>query len=114
MKRGISFMIVLPLVLSLVLGVNLFAQITQDKETKLDRIEGLVKSIDKAKSTFSIQQTDTSKVLWQITFDQNTKFTYRNSASSVDDLKEGQRVVCLGKAGTTGKLTAARVDMRTK
>jgi len=110
MKRGISIVIVL----SLVLGVGLFAQITQDKETKLDRVEGLVKSIDKAKSTFSIQQTDTSKVLWQISFDQNTKFTYRNSAASIDELKEGQRVVCLGKAGTTGKLTAARVDMRTR
>jgi cytochrome c-type biogenesis protein CcmE len=110
MKRGISIVIVL----SLVLGVGLFAQITQDKETKLDRVEGLVQSIDKAKSTFSIQQTDTSKVLWQIAFDQNTKFTYRNSAASIDELKEGQRVVCLGKAGTTGKLTAARVDMRTR
>lgn len=110
MKRGISIVIVL----ALVLGAGLFAQITQDKETKLDRVEGLVKSIDKAKSTFSVQQTDTSKVLWQIAFDQNTKFTYRNSASSVDDLKEGQRVVCLGKAGSTGKLTAVRVDMRTK
>jgi len=110
MKRGISIVIVL----SLVLGVGLFAQITQDKETKLDRVEGLVKSIDKVKSTFSIQQTDTSKVLWQISFDQNTKFTYRNSAASIDELKEGQRVVCLGKAGTTGKLTAARVDMRTR
>ncbi len=114
MKRGISFVIVLTLVLLLAPGAGLFAQITQDKETKLDRVEGLVKSVDKAKSTFSIQQTDTSKVLWQIAFDQNTKFTYRNSASSVDDLKEGQRVVCLGKAGTTGKLTAARVDLRTK
>jgi hypothetical protein len=110
MKRGISIMIVL----SLVLGVGLFAQIKQDAATKLDRIEGLVKSIDKAKSTFSVQQTDTSTVLWQISFDGNTKFTYRNSASSFDDLKEGQRVVCLGKAGTTGKLAASRVDMRTK
>lgn len=114
MERRISFMIVLPLVVSLVLGASLFAQAAQEKGSKLDRVEGLVQSIDKAKSTFSVQQAGTSKILWQITFDQNTKFTYRNSASSLNDLKQGQHVICLGKAGATGKLSAERVDMRTK
>ena len=114
MKRGISIVIASPLVLSLVLGAGLFAQIKQDTQTKLDRIEGLVQSIDKAKSTFSIQQMDTTQALWKITFDEKTKFTYRNNASSVADLKQGLRVVCLGKAGATGNLKAERVDMRTK
>ncbi len=114
MKRGVSILFVSLLVLSLVVAAGAFAQIKQDTKTKLDRIEGLVQSVDKEKSTFSVQQMDTTQALWKISFDEKTKFTYRNNASSVKDLKQGLRVVCLGKAGATGTLKAERVDMRTK
>ncbi len=114
MKRGISVLFASLLALSLVLAASTFAQVKQDTKTKLDRIEGLVQSVDKAKSTFSVQQMDPTQALWKISFDEKTKFTYRNNASSVDDLKQGVRVVCLGKAGATGTLKAERVDLRTK
>ena len=49
MKRGIPAVMVLVLAVALVLSVGLFAQVTKDKQTGLDRIEGRVQSINKDK-----------------------------------------------------------------
>jgi hypothetical protein len=112
MKRGMSIVIVLPLLLSLIFSAGLLAQVQQDARSKLDRIEGTVRTINKDKSTLTIQQTGNVKAVWEVTYTDQTKFTYRNSASSLDQVKEGQRVVCLGKAEGTGKMSAVRIDMR--
>jgi len=114
MNRGISRMCALLLVVLLVLVSVPFAQVQKDAKSGLDRLEGTVRSIDKNASTITIQQMGTSKAIWKIDYNKETKFTYRNSASTVDEVKEGRRVICLGKAEGTGKLAAARVDVRTK
>ncbi len=114
MKRGIGIVIVQALVFSLVFGAGLFAQLRQDSKTKLDRVEGTVRSINKDKSTLTIQQAGTVKAAWQVTYNEQTKFTYRNSPASLDQVKEGKRVICLGKAEGANSLHATRIDMRTK
>jgi hypothetical protein len=114
MNRGISRMCVLLVVVLLVLVTVPFAQVQKDSRSGLDRVEGLVRSIDKDASTISIQQAGTVKAIWTISYNKDTKFTYRNSASTIDEVKDGRRVICLGKAEGTAKFAAARVDVRTK
>ena len=114
MNRGISRMFALLLVVLLVLVSVPFAQVQKDARSGLDKLEGTVRGIDKNTSTITLQQTGTTGAIWKITYNKDTKFTYRNAASTIDEVKENRRVVCLGKAGATGNLAAARVDVRTK
>jgi len=49
-----------------------------------------------------------------VVFSDATKFTYRNEPSSVELVKDGRRVICLGKFDDSGKFRAARIDVRDK
>ena len=113
MRRSVSGLLVVCLVLTLVLVPGLLAQVTKDAKTGLDRLEGTVVSIDKDKSTIMIRQRTGSAAVWTISFDANTKFTYRNEASTVDEVKDGRRVIILAKVGPENKIAASRVDVRT-
>ena len=114
MKRSISCVLVVGLVCLLVLAPGLLAQATKDAKTGLDRVEGYVTSIDKDKSAVSIRQKSGTNVVWKIVYNADTKFTYRNSPSSVDEVKDGRRVICLGKFDDKSTMTASRIDIRTK
>jgi hypothetical protein len=114
MRREISIVIAVALACSLVLVSGLYAQIKKDAKTGLDRLEGTVQLIDKEKSIITIRQSGTPNAVWDVVYDAQTKFTFRNEASSFDEVKEGRRVICLGKADTKGRLVAGRVDIRNK
>lgn len=114
MKRSFSWVVVLMLISSLVIAPGLFSQIKQDPKTKLDEIQGTVQSIDKKAMTMVIRETGTSNLDYTIIYNDKTSFTYRNGKGSIDDLKEGLRVVAIGKAEGATKLNAARIDIRTK
>jgi hypothetical protein len=78
-----------------------------------DRIDGAVKGIDKNAKMFTVRlrgKTMTREVM----YDDKTQFTYRNKKSSVDELKDDNRVICLGKLNDKGQLMATRVDVREK
>jgi hypothetical protein len=114
MKRGIATILATALVLSLGVVAGLHAQAKKDEATKLDRLEGTVVSIDKAKSELKIRQRGTTSTEWTIAFTPETKFTYRNAPATLDKVKENLRVICLGTFGTEkSKMTAARIDVRT-
>ncbi len=114
MRRDITLMLVVVLVASIVLVPGLSAQAKKDPKTGLDRLEGFVTSVDKDKSTIMVRQSgSTSIVAWTIAYTADTKFTYRNEAGSLDDVKEGRRVIVLGKFGEGTKMTADRIDVRT-
>ena len=117
MRRGIPAVMVLALAVTLVLSVGLYAQVTKDKETGLDRIEGRVQSINKDKSTLTVQEsgggTSGGKAVWQVSFDTVTKFTMRNQPAKLEDVKDGLRVIVLGKYGNN-VMKAARIDVRTE
>jgi hypothetical protein len=114
MKRQISIMIALALTVSLVLVSGAYSQMKKEPVSGLDRLDGTVQSIDKATSTITIRQRGTINLQWQIVYSKDTRFTYRNGPSSFDEVKEGRRVICLGKGEGTGRLVATRVDIRTK
>jgi len=114
MKRSISWAIVLMLISSLVLAPGLFSQIKQDPQSKLDSIEGTVQSIDKVKMTLVVRERGTSNLDYTIIYNDKTTYTYRNGPAKVEDVKDGVRIVVLGKAEGANKLNAARIDIRQK
>ncbi len=112
MRRGIPVVVILALCLTLVLGAGVYAQIKKDTKTGLDRIEGTIQALNKEKSTLTIIQSGSTKASWKVIYNDQTKFTMRNKPAKLEDLKDGQRVIILGKAEKE-VLTAVRIDIRT-
>ena len=78
---------------------------------KLTRVEGNVQSIDTATKMVTVRlrgKTNTVPVL----FSDKTLFTFRNKAGSVDEVKDGRRVICLGNYNDKQQLIASRIDIR--
>ena len=94
------------LALSLALTAPLKAQL---KKTKPDRIQGRVQMINKATSTITVRE---GQVPRQVVYDKNTKFTYLNKPATVDEVKDGRRLICVGKFDDKTRLVATRVDVR--
>jgi hypothetical protein len=115
MRRGIASILAIALVSSLALVAGLQAQATKDEKTGLDRLEGVVLSVYKDKSEVRIRQSKTTGTEWTIVYTPETKFTYRNAEGTLENVKEGVRVICLGSfASDKARLTAARIDVRTE
>jgi hypothetical protein len=115
MKKTISSLHVW-LIAALLAGV--FAVGVQAAEEKdFDRLEGLVQLISWDTSTVTVGEHMTAqgnRFPRHVMFNNATKFTYRNEPSSVEMLKEGRRVICLGKYDSAGKFQAIRIDVRNK
>ena len=79
----------------------------QDKK-KESRIEGRVQVINKDKSEIVVQRASSSRT---ITYNSNTKWTKLNKPGSMDDIKEGYRVICVGTI-TDKKFVASQCDAR--
>ena len=114
MKRKTSIIVVLALGFSLVLVPGLYPQVKTDTATKLDRITGTVQSVNKDTSTITVQQKGTVNISWQVVYNAQTKFSFRNAPSSLDEVKEGRSVICLGKLEGKTRLVASQVDVREK
>jgi Cu/Ag efflux protein CusF len=80
---------------------------------KQDRIDGSVRMIDKATKVVTVRlrgKPDSREVI----YDDKTAFTFRNKPSTLDELKEGRRVIIVGKFNDKVQLVATRVDIREK
>ncbi len=112
MKRGIPVVVMLVLSLTLVFGFGLFAQVKKDAKTGQDRLEGKIQTVDNAKSSLTVLQSNAStKATWQVVFNQKTKITAHNKPASANDLKAGKVVIVLGKYDQK-VMTAAQIDIR--
>jgi Cu/Ag efflux protein CusF len=117
MKRRLSIAMVVCLGICLVPAVITAA--AQKKEgkraAKQERVEGNVHMIDKATKTVTVtlrgKPTETQR---QVVYGDSTRFTFRNKDSSVDEVKEGRHVICLGKTNDKHQLIATRIDVRDK
>ncbi len=114
MKRSISCVLVMGLVCLIALVPGVYAQATKDAKSGLDRIEGYVVTIDKEKSALTVRQKSGTNIVWNVAYNADTKFTYRNAVSKVDEVKDGRRVIILGKFDAKNVLQATRIDVRTK
>lgn len=80
-----------------------------------DRLEGRVHMISTDKTTLTLLVTTTpgaTAMNRYVELTGKTQFTYQNQPGSFDQIKEGLRVICVGKFDKDGKLIADRVDVR--
>jgi hypothetical protein len=102
----------------LFLGVVLALPVVEARQTdaktaagKQDRIDGSVHMIDKATKivTVRLQAKPDQR---QVIYDDKTAFTYRNKPATLDEVKDGRRVIVVGKMNDKGQLIATRIDVR--
>ena len=106
--------LVLGLFLGLVLSASPLQAGQKDSKTaagKQDRIDGTIHMIDKAAKLITVRLRAKPDQR-EVTFDDKTAFTYRNKPATLDEAKEGRRVIVLGKMTDKGQLAATRVDVR--
>jgi hypothetical protein len=80
-------------------------------KSKEDRLSGTVHMIDKNSSTITLRKGNSNR---QVVYGSDTKFTMRTKPSSLDDVKEGRRLICLGTFDEKTRLVATRIDVRTE
>src|SRR5262245_22986599 len=110
MKRVTTSTLILTLCFTLALTAGIFAQVKKDTKTGLDRIRGTIKNINKDK-TLTVTQTGNVKGTWKVSYSDSTKITERNADAKASSLKDGQRVIVLGKY-EKDVLVASRIDIR--
>jgi hypothetical protein len=114
MRRSVALTLVLALLSSLLLAATVRAQ-AQPQGGGLYRIEGTVIAVNKEASTITIRQRSRTNMAWTVHYTDATSFSYRNTATSLEDVKNGRRVICLGRyeqKGAKNEMTAVVVDGR--
>lgn len=113
MRRSLSVVLglFLGMALSLSLAGPVYAKEKKPKaaSTKEDRLSGNIHMINKDTKTITLRKGNVQR---QVIWDDNTKITYRNKPGSMDDVKEGRRVIVLGKFNDKTQLMASRIDIR--
>lgn len=84
--------------------------LAQEKKEADQRLSGRVHMINKDTSTITIRTTQNAHRY--VVYDSNTKFTLGNKAGSLDEVKEGVRLICLGKFDDKARLMASRIEVR--
>jgi len=109
MKRSITILmgILVGIVMALTLASQASAQ--EKKGKKEERLAGTVHMINKDTSTITIRRGNLQR---QVVYSADTKFTYRNKPGTLEDVKDGRRVICLGMYDEKTRLMASRVDVR--
>jgi hypothetical protein len=78
---------------------------------QLDRVSGTVQVIAKDINTVTVR--DSRNITRHVVYGDATKFTKVNKpGGSLDEIKEGTRVICLGRFDEKTRLVAARIDIR--
>ena len=114
MRRSASLTLALTLLSSLLLAPEARAQ-AESTGNGLYRIEGTVIGVNKKATTISIRQRSHTNMAWTIHYDDATSFSYRNTITSLEDVKNGRRIVCLGRYEEKEKkneMIAVVVDVR--
>jgi hypothetical protein len=109
-----SLFLVLGLFLGLVLTIGTVDAGQKDSKSasgKQDRIDGSIHMFDKSTKVLTVRLRG-KPVQREVMLDDKTAFTFRNKPATVDELKEGRRVIVLGKANDKNQLVATRVDVR--
>jgi hypothetical protein len=112
MLMNIRKLFVLPIAAALLLALAVMAGAQEKKKESLDRVSGTVQMISKDTKTITVRASS-GNVQRQVLYDENTKFTKQNKpGGSIDDVKEGTRIICLGKFNEKTQLVATRIDIR--
>ncbi len=113
MRRSLS--VLAGLALAIIVSIGMSTQVTvnaqgKDKgKEKEDRLTGTIHMINKDTKTVTLRKGNVQR---QIVYSDETKVTYRNKPSNMEEVKEGRRVICLGKFNDKTQLVATRIDVR--
>lgn len=80
---------------------------------KQDRIDGTIHMMDKATKMVTVRLRGKTEQR-QVIYDDKTAFTFRNKPGTLDELKDGRRVIVVGKHNDKNQLMATRIDVRDK
>lgn len=113
-----TFSIVMVLLLACVVAVSLTGQAFAQEQgkakaaaPKVDRVAGTVHMISKDTNTITLR--DSRNVMRQVVYTDATKYTKVNKpGGTFDEIKEGTRLICLGKFDEKTRLVATRIDIR--
>jgi Cu/Ag efflux protein CusF len=111
-KKNISILTasILGIVVGLVLAAQVRAQEKKAEATpKEDRLSGTIQMINKDDSTITLRKGNITRT---VVYNNNTKVTKHNKPGSLDEVKEGRRVICLGQFDDRTRLVATRIDVR--
>ena len=86
---------------------------TKTATAKQDRIDGIIQLLDKPTKTVTVRLRGKQQQQ-QVIYDDKTAFSFRNKAATVDEVKEGRRIIALGKINDKNQLIATRIDVRDK
>jgi len=78
---------------------------------KEDRLDGTVHMMD-AKTKMITVRTRGKTEQRQVMYDDKTQFTFRNKPATLEEVKDGRRVIVLGKMNDKNVLVATRIDVR--
>lgn len=77
---------------------------------KQERVSGSIQMINKDTSVITLRTK--GNIQRYVVYNNETQFTYRNRPGSLDEVKEGLRVICWGKYDKNARLVASRIDVR--
>ena len=86
---------------------------TKTATAKQDRIDGIIQLIDTPAKTVTVRLRDKQQ-RQQVIYDDKTTFTFQNKPATVDEVKDGRRIIALGKINDKNQLIATRIDVRDK
>ena len=96
----------------LVFALAMVAGAQEKKKEAGDRVQGTIQSIDKATKTITVRQSS-GNVQRQVVYNDDTKILNVNEpGGTVDQLKDGVRVNCVGKLNSKSQLEAATISIR--
>jgi hypothetical protein len=76
-----------------------------------DRLDGTVHMMDTKTKMITVRTRGKTEQR-QVMYDDKTAFTFRNKAAKIEEVKEGRRVIVLGKVNDKNVLVATRIDVR--
>jgi hypothetical protein len=104
--------------IGLILGVGLMVPAlearqkdTKSAEGKQDRIDGSIHMLDTTTKVVTVRLRGKPDQR-QVVYDDKTAFTFRNKPATIDEVKEGRRVIVVGKNNDKNQLIATRIDIR--
>lgn len=101
---------VLVVLLAVMLGLTMLSFAQDAKKAEGDRLSGTVKSVDAKTMTIEMTMRSNPTAVRKIIWDSATKVTVVDQPGTAADIKEGMRIVAVGKFdGVILKATAIRV-----
>lgn len=78
-----------------------------------NKITGSVKQINKDASTITVRPRNSANTK-TVVYNADTKVTLRTKPATMEAVKEGRRVICLGKLDDKNRLVATHIDVRSE